>query len=78
MCTHFFLLKAFTILPNDDFRLYCGQIDALAFLPIDKINEGITFLRDTAPEEALPLLDYFDNTYVTGQLLPRVQRNVLD
>ena len=52
---------------NDDFHLFCGQIDALVFLILHDVAEGMTYLRDNAPDEALPLLDYFDTTYVTGR-----------
>ena len=47
------------------FRLFCAQIDALAFLPPDKVTDDITYLRDSAPEEASELLNYFDSTYVS-------------
>ena len=58
---------------NNDFHLFCGQIDALAFLPLDEVSEGMAFLRESVPEEAIPLLEYFDTTYVTGHLRPRPQ-----
>ena len=50
-----------------DSRLFCVQLDALAFLPIDDITEGMNHLRNSADS----LIDYFDATYVTGQLRPR-------
>ena len=50
---------------DDDFRLFCGQLDALASLPIDAI-------RNSAPCEAASFLDDFDASYVTGELRPRV------
>ena len=56
---------------DDDFRLFCAQIDALAFLPFDDVTEGIKHLRNSAPDEAASLLDYLDASYVTGQLRPR-------
>ena len=55
---------------NDDFRLFCGKIDALAFLPVDEVSEGMAFLRESAPDKAAPLLEYFDTTYVTGHMRP--------
>ena len=58
---------------DDDFRLFCGQIDALAFLPLHEVSEGMTYLRESAPEESTPLLEYFDTNYVTGHLRPRPQ-----
>lgn len=60
---------------NRDVKLFCGMIDALAFLPCDKISEGLVFLRDNIPEdpeELEDLLDYFDATYISG-LYRRIQ-----
>ena len=45
---------------------FCGQLDALAFLPIEDIPEGITYIRTITPIDAEGLVDYFDQTYVTG------------
>lgn len=56
---------------DSEFRLFYGQIDALAFLPLDEVNDGEQHLRELVPEEVEPLLEYFENTYVTGQLRPR-------
>ena len=51
---------------DEDFKLFCGQLDALAFLPIEDIPEGITDIRTITPIDAEGLVDYFDQTYVTG------------
>ena len=51
---------------DEDFKLFCGQIDALAFLPIDDIPEGIMYIRHNTAHAAEDLVDYFDQTYVTG------------
>ena len=58
---------------NDNFCLFCGQIDALAFPPLDEVPEGMAFLRESAPEAATPLVEYFETNYVTGHLHPRPQ-----
>ena len=58
---------------NNDFHLFCVQIDALAFLRLNEEYEGMALLRESVPEEATPLLEYFDTTYVTGHLRPRSQ-----
>jgi len=29
-----------------DVRLFCGMLDALAFQPVDDVNEGMAFLLD--------------------------------
>ncbi|MPC21844.1 hypothetical protein E2C01_014845 [Portunus trituberculatus] len=53
---------------NNEFRLFCGQLDALAFLPPEDVKEGMAHLRSTMPEEAAPLLEYFSSTYNSSQL----------
>ncbi|XP_063860926.1 uncharacterized protein LOC135101224 [Scylla paramamosain] len=53
---------------DEEFRLFCGQVDALAFLPPKDVKDGMSYLRSTMPEEAAPLLEYFDSTYISGQL----------
>lgn len=56
---------------DDEFRIFCGQLDALAFLPPDEVLEGMQHLKDTMPDAAIPLVEYFDQTYVSGQLRQR-------
>ena len=52
---------------DDDFRHFCGMLDGLAFLPSDRVQEGMQYLRTIAPDEADQLLAYFDATYVSGR-----------
>jgi hypothetical protein len=54
-----------------DFRLFCGMVDGLAFLPVPDLTNGIHLLRTLCPDdppEAVELLDYFDSTYIIGRL----------
>lgn len=51
---------------HDEIKLYCGMLDALAFLPIEDVSEGMEFLKQTAPEEIEDVIAYFDKTYVSG------------
>jgi len=60
---------------DNEFRLYCGQLDALAFLPIDQVPAGMNHLKETMPEPAEPLVEYFDRTYVSGKLRQVPQQN---
>ena len=53
------------------FRLVCGQLDALAFLPLDHVQEGMAHLRSEGPLEATELVEYFDSTYVSGRIRKR-------
>ena len=60
---------------NDDFREFCGQIDSLAFLPVGDVPAGMQLLKTRCPQQAAPLLKYFDETYVSGTFVQRRQRN---
>lgn len=51
---------------NDELKQFVGMIDGLAFLPVDEVVEGMTALKDLAPDSVMPVIDYFDNTYVSG------------
>lgn len=52
---------------DEEFRLFCRAIDRLAFFPVvNDVQTGMAYLRRVAPVAALPLLNYFDETYVTG------------
>ena len=56
---------------DDDFRLFCGMMDGLAFLPVPDLTISIHLLRTLCPDdppEAAELLDYFDSTYISGRL----------
>ena len=47
------------------------MMDALAFLPLPDIAEGLQYLRQQVPDDLddlHQLLQYFDETYVTGSL----------
>jgi len=51
---------------NDDVKLFCGMLDGLAFLPQDKVHDGMQFLKQRTPQGMDSLVQYFDATYVTG------------
>ena len=42
------------------------MMDGLAFLPEDDVPDGMAYLRDNIPEGLEPLLQYFDQIYVSG------------
>ena len=44
------------------------MVDALAFLPVDEVEQGMAYLKDITPDHPgmEELLNYFDSTYVTG------------
>ena len=35
---------------NEEFRLFCGQLDSMALLPIDRVQEGMAHLKSNIPE----------------------------
>ena len=56
---------------DDDFRLFCGMMEGLVFLPVPDLTNGIHLLRTLCPDDppaAAELLDYFDSTYISGRL----------
>ena len=42
------------------------MLNALAFLPVDQVPAGMAYLRTVVPADADPLLQYFDESYVSG------------
>ena len=58
---------------DDNVKHFCGMLDALAFLPLNDITEGMKHIRQNIPtgnglEALVDLVDYFDATYVTGSI----------
>ena len=56
---------------DDDVKHWCGMLDALAFLPLADVAEGMSYTRANMPmgdglESLADLVDYFDATYVSG------------
>ena len=55
---------------SEDVKHFCCMVDALAFLSVDQVSDGIQYLFSDAPEEnhdtLIELLTYFDATYVTA------------
>ena len=51
---------------EEEFRHFCELLDGLEFLLSKNVIEGMDILREVCPQEAEPLLDYFDKTYVNG------------
>ncbi|KAF0732232.1 FLYWCH-type domain-containing protein [Aphis craccivora] len=50
---------------NSDFSIFCRKhSSSLAFLPENKVLEGIDFLRTITDCKITDLVDYFDTTYV--------------
>ncbi|XP_076069715.1 uncharacterized protein LOC143041592 [Oratosquilla oratoria] len=41
-----------------EIRLFCSMLDTLAFLPCDKVSDGMAFLRIIVPEQLHWLVDY--------------------
>ena len=51
---------------SEEFRLLCGKLDGLALLPLAMVPEGMRYIKSIATSDAEPLVDYFDQTYVSG------------
>ena len=55
---------------DENFKLFCGELDGLAFLPIPDIPARMDWIRQHTPAGAEELVNYFDKTYVTGTYRP--------
>ena len=55
-------------LNQEDFRIYVGKIDGLAFLPVNDVALGMAYLRHNIypHPQTITLLEYFDQHYVNG------------
>ena len=51
---------------DETIRIFCGKLDGLAFLPLDRVSEGMELLKQQMPEQMADVVTYFDSTYVTG------------
>ena len=63
---------------NNEVKVFCGMLDALAFLPVNDVQAGMSYIRDHVPDvdskDALQtLINYFDSTYVSGTVR-KIQR----
>ncbi|XP_033758126.1 uncharacterized protein LOC117340475 [Pecten maximus] len=47
-------------------RLFCGMLDGLALLPVLEVSSGMDYMKANTPAGLEELVDYFDNTYVSG------------
>jgi len=45
-----------------DFNEFCGMLDSLTFLPINRLQEGVDYLKSIIPLGAEVLFQYFDET----------------
>ena len=61
---------------DEEFKHFCGMIDALAFLPVEEVAEGMKYLQGKCYTLVDDLLSYFDHTYVTGSFR-RIQKPVV-
>lgn len=50
---------------NAEFALFARMITALAFVPVQDIDEALDALGDVIPEDLRPLLDWLEDNYVT-------------
>lgn len=46
------------------FALYAKMVLALAFVPIEDINNAVLSLSDSVPDDVQPILDWFEDNYV--------------
>jgi hypothetical protein len=51
-----------------EFRLFCGMLNAIAFVPLCDVQAAFQYVTSIAPSVAAPLVAYFDQTYVNGTI----------
>jgi len=51
---------------DDTLSHFFAMLDGLAFLPINKVDDRMKYLKTVGTKEATEVLDYFDSTYVNG------------
>ncbi|KAG7175675.1 hypothetical protein Hamer_G024302, partial [Homarus americanus] len=57
---------------DDDIKHFCGMLDGLAFLPVDRVSDGMDYIKDNTPDGLEDLVDYFDATYLVGYPQPAI------
>lgn len=50
-----------------DFRHLCGMLDGIAFVPLPDVQPAFSYVKQSMPQYAQPLVAYFDATYVSGR-----------
>ena len=48
-----------SLLQSDDFRLFCGMVDGLAFLPVNDLQNGMHLLRTLCPADPPEAVSYW-------------------
>jgi hypothetical protein len=51
---------------DEETRDFVGMMDALALVPLPRVDDGMALLRNMIPPNLNDLVDYFDMTYVSG------------
>jgi len=68
---------------DNEFRLFCGQLDALAFLPLWEVHEGIQYIKQTnqKPQNHLlttliahMILVIYDNAHNSNMKITKMYR----
>lgn len=65
---------------NDEFRVLSRMIVSLAFLPMDRVEEGMDYLIEIWPDDipnGKQLLEYFEDTYVRQSVRARSSDSTL-
>ena len=60
---------------DGEFKLFVGQLDALAFLPLEDVVQGFRYLEGIAPDNSEGLVDYFGVNYAVGTVRHRDMEN---
>ena len=66
-----------TYCSDQEFALHCRMLYSMAYLPVDKVPEGLEIIRTSMPAVGKPLVEYFDKCYVRGAVLRTTTDNVV-
>lgn len=64
--------------PDDrSLKMYSHMMLALAFVPLAEVPRIFSLLKNDAPEDLLPILEYFEKNYVVGVIARGRRRGIL-
>lgn len=63
---------------DEDFAVKTRMITAIAFVPVESVENAFEALQEVVPDELMPVLDYFEDTYIGRQRRRRRAQPIFD
>lgn len=70
-------IKKKTYQEDYDCNTFCGMLNGLAFLPLNRLQEGVDYLKLIIPHSAVELIQYVEETYVSRKICRINKQNTL-